>query len=187
MENHNQIEVKTKGKNLVRNLLEWAIAIGIALLAFFLFTTFVAKSSIITGPSMEPTYQNRDRVIINRIIYRFTEPRLGDVIAFPYAADPGLQYIKRIVGMPGDVMDMRGGFVYRNDTRLDDDFSTGPVMHGNAAFPLVVEEGRFFVLGDNRAISEDSRFTDVGNVPREDIIGRVSFRWFPFNRFGAVE
>jgi signal peptidase I len=171
---------------LLRNILEWAFSIAIAVVIFLLIDNFVLKSARVYGGSMEPTYTHHDRVIVNRLVYRFTDPRPGDVIAFPYAFDPSQQYIKRIVGMPGDVMDMRGGFVYRNDTRLDDAFSEEPAMHGNVNFPIIVEEGRFFVLGDNRMISEDSRFYRVGNVPREDILGRVDFRWFPFNRFGFV-
>ena len=173
--------------DILRNILEWVISIAIAVLIFMLIDNFVFKSARVYGGSMEPTYVHHDRVIVNRFIFRFTDPRQGDVIAFPYAYDPSQQYIKRIVGMPGDVIDMRGGFVYRNGTRLDDAFSDEPAFHGNVDFPITIEEDRFFVLGDNRQISEDSRSRNVGNVPREDIMGRVDFRWFPFSRFGFVD
>jgi len=172
--------------DILRNILEWVFSIAIAVLIFLMIDNFVLKSARVYGGSMEPTYVHHDRVIVNRLVYRFTNPRLGEVIAFPYAFDPSQQYIKRIVGMPGDVMDMRGGFVYRNGTRLDDAFSDEPAFHGNVIFPLTVEDDKFFVLGDNRQISEDSRSYRVGNVPREDILGRVDFRWFPLNRFGFV-
>ena len=173
--------------DIVRNILEWVISISIAVVIFLLINNFVFKSAQVQGASMEPTYTHQDRVIVNRFIFNFTDPQLGDVIAFPYAADPTQQYIKRIVGMPGDEMDMRDGFVYRNGVRLDDAFSGYRAFHGTVTFPLTVEEDRFFVLGDNRQISEDSRFHAVGNVPREDILGRVGFRWFPLNRFGFVD
>ena len=176
--------------NFLKSILEWAIAIAIALLAFLIIDNFVVKSSRIDGSSMEPTYSHHDRVLVNRLVYLFSEPQLGDVIAFPYAANPEYHYIKRIVALPGDVMDMRDGFFYRNDVRLNDQFSQDPInspfMHGDV-FPVMVEDDTFFVLGDNRQISEDSRFSLVGNIPRADIIGRVSFRWLPLNRFGFVE
>jgi len=173
--------------DIVRNILEWIISIGIAVLVFLIIDAFVFKSAQVHGRSMEPTYVNSDRVIVNRLVYRFSDPSVGDVIAFPYAADPSQHFIKRVVGVPGDVMDMHDGFVYRNGVRLDDDFSFEPVWHGNVAFPVDVRDGEFFVLGDNRQNSEDSRMTGVGNVPIGDILGRVDFRWFPINRFGFVD
>jgi len=173
--------------DVLRNILEWVISILIAIIIFLLIDNFVAKSARVYGASMEPTYAHHDRVIINRFVYFFTDPEIGDIIAFPFAADPSQQYIKRIVGLPGDEMDVRGGFVYRNGERLDDEFSHLQSFQSTVIFPIIVEEDRFFVLGDNRPISEDSRFHRVGNVPRDDILGRVDFRWFPLSRFGFVD
>ncbi|MCL2397765.1 MAG: signal peptidase I [Defluviitaleaceae bacterium] len=173
--------------NLLRNILEWAISIAIALLVFLLIDNFVVKSARVDGASMEPTYSHNDRVVINRFIYIFTDPQLGDVIAFPYATNPSMHYIKRIVGIPGDIMDIHDGYIYRNGERLDDPFVNRQVFPVTADFPVVVEYGTFFVLGDNRRNSEDSRHAEVGNIPLDDIIGRVNFRWFPFDRFGFVE
>ena len=173
--------------DILRSILEWVFSIAIAVIIFLLIDNFVLKSARVYGGSMEPTYVHHDRVIVNRFIYNFVEPQLGDVIAFPYAADPSQQYIKRIIGMPGDIMDMHDGFMYRNGVKLDDDFSMEPAFQHNVDFPIQVEEGRFFVMGDNRQISEDSRFYAVGNIPKEDILGRVDFRWFPLNRFGFVD
>jgi len=172
--------------DVLRNILEWAISIAIAILIFLLIDNFVFKSARVDGASMEPTYVHHDRVIINRFIYFFTDPQLGDVVAFSVAANPSHRYIKRIAGLPGDEMDIRDGFIYRNGERLDDTFSHDRVFAGTVAFPLIVEDGRFFVLGDNRLVSEDSRHIEVGNVPGGDIMGRVSFRWFPFGRLGFV-
>ena len=174
--------------SVVKHILEWAIAIAIALLVFLLLDGFVVKSARVDGISMYPTYNHADRVLINRLVYVFSEPRLGDVIAFPYAANPDDHYIKRIVGIPGDVIDFNDGFIYRNGARLDDDFvGHQQISPGTVVFPVVVGHGEYFVLGDNRRISEDSRFSAVGNVPRVDIIGRVSFRWLPLRDFGFVE
>jgi len=172
---------------IVRGILEWALCLAIAFLIFLVIDNFVMKSARVYGGSMEPTFGHHDRVIINRFVYLFWEPQAGDIIAFPYAADTSQHYIKRIIGVPGDVMDMRDGFVYRNGIRLDDEFSGDRVFSGTVFFPLHVEDDTFFVLGDNRQVSEDSRFSEVGNVPRRDIIGRITFRWLPFDRIGFVE
>lgn len=172
---------------VVRNILEWLISIVIALAIFLIIDNFVMRSARVQGASMEPSYVHGDRVIINRFIYRFAEPQRGDVIAFPYFLDPGYYYIKRIVGVPHDVIDMVDGFIYLNGQRLDDDFSSYPVFSGSVSFPVYVEPDTFFVLGDNRRISEDSRFVEVGNVYVGDIIGRINFRWFPFTRLGFVD
>ena len=173
---------------VLRNILEWILSIAIAVVIFLLIDNFVLKSARVHGGSMEPSFAHHDRVLVNRFIYNFTDPQLGDVIAFPFASDRSQQYIKRIVGVPGDVIDMRDGFVYRNNVRLDDAFSAEPTFfHDINRFPVDVNDGEYFVLGDNRRISEDSRSGTVGNVPREDILGRVDFRWFPFSRFGFID
>ena len=179
--------LKNRIKNdLLRNILEWAISIAIALLLFLVIDNFVAKSARVYGGSMEPAFSHNDRVIINRFVYLFSDPQIGDVIAFPYAANPDQHYIKRIVGLPGDVIDILGGYLYINGERFESEFFEGRIFPGTAIFPMIVEYDTFFVLGDNVRISEDSRFVEVGNIPREDIIGRVNFRWFPFDRFGFV-
>jgi len=172
---------------ILKNIIEWAFSILVAFLLFLIIDNFVIKSARVYGGSMEPTYMHNDRVIINRFIYFFRDPDIGDVIAFPYMADPNNHYIKRIIGIPNDTIDIIDGFIYRNGERLYDEFSNDRVFAGTVSFPVFVEDGTFFVLGDNRRISEDSRFLEVGNVRKEDIVGKISFRWFPFNRFGFVD
>jgi len=172
----------------MRGIFEWALAIVIALFVFFMLDSFVAKSARVYGGSMEATFYHNDRVIVNRLAFLFREPAFGDVIAFPFAGDPSRNYIKRVAGLPGDVIDITNGHIYRNGERLDCEHfaGLGRAFSGNVPFPLVVEENSFFVLGDNLPLSEDSRSMSVGNIHRDDIIGRVGFRWFPLNRFGSV-
>ena len=174
---------------ILKQIAEWALAVAIALFAFYLVDGFVAKSARVYGSSMEATYWHNDRVIVNRMAFWFRQPRVGEIIAFPYAADPSQNYIKRVAGVPGDVMDIRGGYIYRNDIQLDDAHFTGlgHAFWGSAEFPMTIEENHFFVLGDNLPVSQDSRFVEVGNIYLGDIIGRVHFRWFPFADFGRVE
>lgn len=170
--------------DILRNIIEWMLAIAIAFAVFLIFNNFVVKSSRIDGSSMEPSYFHNDRVFINRLTYSFREPAFGDVIAFPFEGYPPGYYVKRIVGMPLDTIDFQEGFFYINGTRLNDEFSYEPSFIGDRVFPIVVAQDYFFVLGDNRDISFDSRFENVGDIHIDSIIGRVSFRWFPFERFG---
>ena len=170
----------------LRILIEWFLAIAIAFVLFILVDSFLLKSSRIDGASMEPFYFHNDRVIVNRMAFLFREPYYGDVIVFPFDGDTTRHYIKRIAGLPGDTIDFRNGFIYVNGIVLGGYYPQAPVFIGNVSFPFVLDDDYFFVLGDNREISLDSRFVEVGNVHRDDIMGRIIFRWFPFERFGTV-
>jgi len=173
---------------VVRGLVEWILAIGLALLLFFVLRMFLFRVAHVSGASMSPTLSDGDRVILNRAAVVFGEPRVGDIIAFPYPGDPSEYHIKRVIGVSGDVVDFaNGGFVV-NGEPLGDDFSHETVWSmGNVGFPLTVEEGRVFVLGDNRNGSKDSRYSTVGTISNQEIIGRVLVRIWPFSDFGQVE
>jgi len=172
----------------VRNLVEWVIAIGFALLLFFALRMFLFRVAHVSGASMSPTLVDGDRVILNRAAVVFGEPRAGDIIAFPYPANPSEHHIKRVIGVPGDIVDFTGDRFIVNGNPLDDDFSHEWVRSGgNVAFPLIVEEGHFFVLGDNRNASKDSRYSTVGTIAGGDIVGRVLVRIWPFDSFGQVD
>ena len=173
---------------VLRGIAEWLTAIGLAVLLFFVMRAFVFRVAQVTGNSMEPTLSHGDMVVLNRFSYIFSSPRVGDIVAFPFQGQPNQHYIKRIVAVPGDVVDLRAGVFYINNEPLNDDFSLPPTISlGDVLFPVTVEEGRFFVLGDNRNGSMDSRFTSVGTVPARDMVGRVAIRIFPFDRFGRVD
>ena len=173
---------------ILKDMCEWALVVAIALFVFLLVDNFVMRSARVFGTSMEGTFFDGDRILINRLAFTFREPAFGDIVAFPYAANPTQSYIKRVVGVPGDVVDIRWGQVFINGNALDDGrfLGLGNVLPGNVGFPQTIADDFFFVLGDNLRISEDSRFASVGNVHRDDIIGRVGFRWFPLNSFGRV-
>jgi len=171
----------------VRSLVEWLIAIGLAVLFFFFARNFLFRVAHVDGSSMNPTLEHGDMVILNRLGLLLSDPRPGDIVAFPYPNNPSEHHIKRIIGTPGDTVDLRDGFFYVNDTRLNDDFSVERVFAvWDVAFPLTVEEDVYFVLGDNRNASKDSRFSTVGNIHASDMVGRVLLRVWPLGRFGNV-
>ena len=137
---------------------------------------------------MEPTLLHGDMVILNRFSYLFSTPRLGDIVAFPYPQDPSEYYIKRIIALPGDIVDLRDGAFHVNGMPLADDFSYELILaRGDVDFPITIEDGRYFVLGDNRNGSVDSRFQSVGTVQARDMVGRVALRVWPMGRFGQVD
>jgi len=173
---------------VLRNLLEWIVALGLALLLFFVVRTFFFRLATVSGPSMLPSLRDGDMVFLNRFSYLFIEPQVGDIVAFPNPNDPSEHYIKRVIGAPGDIVDLRMGVFYINDLPLDDDFSHETVFAiGDVRFPITVEDGYFFVLGDNRNQSMDSRNSSVGNIPGRRMVGRVAFRIWPLDALGRVD
>ncbi|REJ32879.1 MAG: signal peptidase I, partial [Bacillota bacterium] len=146
--------------------------IGAAVLAV-LIMTFVARTFTVDGPSMMPTLQDGQRLLVDRLTYRFKEPQRGDVIVFRYPANPRQHFIKRIIGVPGDEIFIAGGTVFVNGVALQEDYINGPMFTGRPFGPVIVQPGTYFVLGDNRNNSEDSRDRRVGLVPRENIVGRA--------------
>jgi len=173
---------------MLRGLIEWIFSIGLALLLFFVLRMFVFRVAHVSGGSMMPTLSDGDRVILNRAAVVFGEPRVGDIVAFPYPNNPSDHYIKRVIGVYGDVVDMVGGRFIVNGEPLDDAFSHELVLAtGNVNFPVTVEEGRVFVLGDNRNGSKDSRYASVGTILNRDIIGRVLVRIWPMDSLGQVD
>jgi len=172
---------------ILRNIVEWILALGLALLLYFVARTFFFRLATVSGPSMLPSLRDGDMVFLNRFSYLFIEPQVGDIVAFPNPNDPSEHYIKRVIGAPGDIIDIRVGVIYINEFPLDDSFSHERVSAGDIHFPITVEEGYFFVLGDNRNQSMDSRNTAVGNVPGRVMVGRVAFRLWPLNALGRVD
>ncbi|MCL2603125.1 MAG: signal peptidase I [Defluviitaleaceae bacterium] len=169
----------------VRSLIEWLVAIGLAVLFFLVARNFLFRTAHVDGNSMEPTLSNGDMLVLNRAGWLITGPRVNDIVAFPYRMNPSENFIKRVIALPGDTVDILDGSFYVNGVRLDDDFSHERIAdRWDADFPVTVPEGAVFVLGDNRNGSKDSRFSSVGNVPISDIVGRVWIRVWPAGGFG---
>ena len=181
--------VKTRIANpFVRSLVEWIIAIGLAVILFFVLRMFLFRVAHVSGFSMAPTLSDGDRVILNRAAVVFGTTRPGDIVAFPYPNNPSEYYIKRVIGVSGDVIDLINGSFYVNGEPLQDAFSDIAIWStGNVMFPVTVEEGRVFVLGDNRNSSKDSRYATVGTISDREILGRVLVRIWPVGELGQVD
>ena len=139
---------------------------------------------------MNNTLYNGDNLILNKISYRFHEPERYDIVVFPFRDGSKKNYIKRVIGLPGETIRLSSdGKIYINGEELTDDVYGLEVFEkaGNATSPITLGDDEYFVMGDNRNNSEDSRFDVVGKVKRSEIIGKVWIRIFPFKSFGRVK
>ena len=145
------------------------ISIAVAITLGIITRTFIFDCIIVYGTSMLPTLSDKDLIIINKIEYRISNPEYGDIILFKH--DENENYIKRIIGKEGDTIEIKDCVVYRNGQALDEPYiATGKYNN----FPkTIIPKGTYFVLGDNRSVSFDSRYQSVGNIKREDVIGKV--------------
>lgn len=152
---------------------------------------FVGQRTQVDGLSMEPTLYDGDNLIVDKISYRFRDPERFDIIVFPFKYKEKTYYIKRIIGLPGETVqiDLQGN-IYINGELLAEGYGREvikPEHIGIAMEPVVLGEDEYFVLGDNRNNSSDSRAEAVGNIKREDIIGRAWLRIWPFERVGILK
>lgn len=160
----------------------------IALLVVLPIRLYVAQPFIVRGASMDPTFHTGDYVIIDQITYRFDDPKRGDVIIFKHPDTPSIYLIKRIIGLPGETIEISGKeIVVRNKTTgvskiLDQSYLADDRLSNEFLPPTTLGKDEFFVMGDNRKQSSDSRVWGV--LPRESIAGRSFIRLFPFNQVG---
>lgn len=150
---------------------------------------FLCSRTTVIGSSMEPAVYNDDTVMVNKIAYAFAGPQRYDVIAFkPDSVTSDRVYIKRVMGLPGETIQIINGKVYINDKQLDTDVVDIDILtSGIAATPVQLGEDEYFVLGDNRNNSEDSRFANIGLVKKKNIIGNVWLVYKPFKHFGFIK
>lgn len=168
-------------KSQVRELLE---TIGSSVLIAAVIMIFIARAYTVNGESMLPTLHNGERLLVDKISYRFIPPARGEIIVFKNPSNQKEQFIKRVIGLPGDKVSIALGVVYVNDQPIEEDYILAPARIGFA--PQVVPEDTYFVLGDNRNNSEDSRFGRVGFLPRRLIIGRAVWRYWPLNKLSLI-
>ena len=150
---------------------------------------FIMSPQEISGASMEPNFHNGEYILTNKIIYKFKEPIRGDVIIFKSPKNKEVDFIKRIIGLPGDTVSLHDNALYVNNEKVIEPYLTpGVVIFGGSYLregeEITVPEGMYFVAGDNRPHSSDSR--EFGPIPKEDFIGKAFLRYWPFSEFGLV-
>ncbi|MBU5336031.1 signal peptidase I [Intestinibacter bartlettii] len=176
-------------KSVKNSIIEWIKVFGLAILLAFVITLFI-KPTLVRGDSMLPTLHEDDYLIINKIGYKISEPKNGDVIVFKSDLEQNdgtnKDLVKRIIGVEGDKIVIKDGQVYVNDKLLDETYlSEGMYTQGD--IDLVVPQGKLFVLGDNREVSLDSRYEQVGLVDVNDVEGKVFVRLYPFNHISLIK
>jgi signal peptidase I len=170
---------------LFKELLDIGKSILIAIIAAFLIITFVFETVSVDGHSMDPTLNNKDRLIVEKVSYYFRAPKPGDIVVIKYPANPSEKFIKRVIAVGGDKVRIDNGKLYINDKLQNESYILEPMI-GNYN-EVTVPENTIFVMGDNRNNSRDSRFTDVGFVSYKLVVGRAVFRLFPFTRMGTLK
>ncbi|MGE5589555.1 MAG: signal peptidase I [Bacillota bacterium] len=162
-------------------LRELAQTLIMALLLALVIKAFVVETVQVDGPSMEPTLVTGQRLFINKVLYHLRPPATGDIVVFRYPSDPSRNFIKRAIAAPGQTVEIREGVVWVDEKPLHEPYVTNVSRDD---YPRVtVPPGRLFVLGDNRANSDDSRSADVGLVPLQNLKGKAFVRFWPLPEF----
>lgn len=172
----------------------WNSAAGLVLyivivfgLAFFV-STFCIGRIVVDGPSMKPTLYNNESVIVNKIQPKLMKLKRFEVIVFDYKYEVGTRYVKRVIGLPGETVRIdEDGNIFINEELLEEHYGKDVMVdQGIAADGIILGEDEYFVLGDNRNNSTDSREPDVGKVSKDQVYGVVMFRLLPFEKFGPI-
>ena len=174
--------------DIVRAAGIWSGKIAVVCLFAFVFVWYFGQRVAMVGDSMSPLLNNGDVTLVNRIVYDATSPKRGDIIVFkPKGNENSHYYIKRIIGLPGETVQIKDGEVYIDGEKLQDDYGKNKITDpGIAAEEIQLGGNEYFVLGDDRQNSEDSRMADIGNVKRSYIYGKAWFVVSPVNHFGFV-
>ena len=162
---------------VVEEVVAWLKTLASAAVYATLIVTFGFQVARVEGHSMAPTLEDQDRLIVNKLVYRIGEPHLSDIVMLYYPNDPDKSFVKRVIAEEGDQVRIVDGKVYRNDILLDDSFVPPDYRSHDDWGPQVIPEGYYFVMGDHRNNSSDSRHW--GFVPKKYIIGKVQLRWWP--------
>ena len=160
-------------------VMAWLRTVVSAAVYATLIVTFGFQVARVEGLSMAPTLEDQDRLIVNKLVYRLSAPRRGDVVMLYYPANPDKSFVKRVIAEPGDYVRISDGRVWVNDVPLDDSYIPEEFRSHDDYGPRVIEDGYYFVMGDHRNNSSDSRHW--GLVPTKYIIGKVQVRWWPVN------
>ncbi len=169
---------------LRRELRSWGRDLVIALTLAIVIIIFFYQPVKVEGTSMTPLISDQERIFINKFVYRFEPIERGDVVVFWYPLDRTKSFIKRVIGLPGDIVEIRSGVVFVNGKSLWEPYVPTEAADLSNLATLVVPDGEYFVMGDHRTSSNDSRI--FGPVPRKFIYGKAVFAYWPVDHFGAI-
>ncbi len=178
-----------KERSTGKEILSFVIYFAVVIAAMFLIIHFVGQRTEVSGSSMENTLSDGDNLIVDKISYRFHDPERFDIIIFPYQYEEDTYYIKRIIGLPGESVriDDEGNIYINGEVLVEYYWKEVMKDPGIAKEEIVLGDDEYFVLGDNRNNSSDSRDPSVGVIHRDDIIGRAWLRIYPFDSFGFIK
>ena len=179
-------EKKKVNVPIVKEVITWILEIAIVLVIAFVFVYYIGFRTSVVGNSMSSTLENRQEILVNRFIYSISNPKPNDIVVFlPNGNEKSHYYVKRVIGVPGDTVQILDGAVYVNGELFEEAVETAAILDAElAAEEIELAED---VLGDNRNNSEDSRYANIGNVKKEYIIGKAWFIVSPFKDFGFLD
>lgn len=173
----------------IRNILMWIFEIAVVFVFSILVGIFLFQSVTMQESAMEPTLAVGDRFFVNRVLYKFSSPQRGDLIVFKTnGSDDAALHISRVIGLPGETIQISNGKVLIDGEVYEDDLELADISNaGLASSAVSLESGEYFVLGDNRNNSEDSRYGDIGNVKKKYIVGKLWFTISPREKIGFLK
>lgn len=180
---------KEKSMNYVKEIRDMILYFFVVILCILLINQFVGQQIEVSGSSMESTLHDKDHLIMEKLTYHFDLPQRYDIVVFqPYEEDDSLYYIKRVIGLPGETIQIIGSDIYIDGSLLVENYGNQPILSGGIAQNLItLGENEYFLLGDNRNNSKDSRDESIGTVYLDEIIGRAWVRIWPITDFGLLE
>lgn len=184
------MEINNESKGKIKEGISWLLTILAAVALAIAFRMIVAENVIVVGSSMEQTLYTGQRLIVYKLGYRCHTPLRGDIIVLDSnvlsnSTADNTDYVKRVIALPGEEIDIKGGNVYINGDLLDEPYALGITYPNGTVFPIVVREGEYFVMGDNRQVSLDSR--QIGVIKISHIKGEAIFRIWPLDQIGKID
>ncbi len=176
-------------KKVLKEILSTSLYILFVLCAVYLVIHFVGQRTQVQGSSMEPKLSSEDNLIVDKISYRFHDPERFDIVVFPFRYEENTFYIKRVIGLPGETVriDEKGNILINGEI-LEESYGKEVIQSpGRAYEEIVLADDEYFLMGDNRNNSTDSRDPSVGNVRRDEIVGRAWLRIWPLDQVGFIE
>ena len=188
LEEKQQREPNNSERITFGDIINMVLYIAVVLLLTYLFLAYVGQRTVVSGSSMESTLHDGDQLLVDKLSYHIREPKRFEIVVFPYQYEEDTYYIKRVIGLPGETVriDLDGN-IYINGEILAENYGRETILNpGLAADPITLGKDEYFVMGDNRNNSTDSRFENVGPIKSDDIIGRALLRVYPFQTIKSL-